>query len=143
MENIDPLIEIISILTRKAAEVQSAGVRDEGFTELSLRQSFYLEVIARCENPTPTELARIVKVTKPSITAAIDKLERMGLIRKAESDGDRRSYHLHMSDKGREIARVHHRVHEQLAQQLTNGLEPEEIKIFMRLVQKIVINIQK
>jgi DNA-binding MarR family transcriptional regulator len=143
MENLGPLIEIIAILTRKAAEIQSAGLQAEGFTELSLRQIFYLDVIARCENPTPSELARIVKVTRPSITAAIDKLERMGLIRKAASDDDRRSYHLHLSDKGREVTNAHQHVHAHLAQQLTNGLEPEEIKTFIRLIHKIVLNIQK
>lgn len=143
MDNIEPFVKIIAILTRMAAEMQSEGLRTEGFGELSMRQIYYLDVIANLSNPTPTELAMSVNVTKPSISAAIDRLEKLGLVRKAGSDEDRRSYHLHLTEKGVTVADFHDRLHRQMAGRLIEGLTPKESEQFLSLVTKIAAHITK
>lgn len=138
MEKIEPtLVELVALLTRKVAELQSAVVKETGFTDLSLRQIVYLEMIQHLENPTPTELARKLKISKPSASAAIDRLETAGYIRKVDSDDDRRSYHLHLTPKGQLFSQAHDEIHRHLAQFITRNLEAGEVQQLVRLVSKI------
>jgi DNA-binding MarR family transcriptional regulator len=142
LEPSNPLVEIISILTRKVAEMESLSTREGGFSDLSLRQIYYLDVISKLRNPTPTELAQAIGISKPSVTSAIDKLERLWYVRKVHSDEDRRSYHLHLTERGEAFSNVHESTHQKIAQLLTHGLNEEEISQLIGLVYKIVQNIK-
>lgn len=138
MDTIEPsLIELIGLLTRKVAELQSAMVKEAGFSDLSLRQIYILDIIQGLQNPTPTELASELKISKPSVSAAIDRLEIAGYIRKVDSDEDRRSYHLHLTQKGQVFSQAHDETHRHLAQFITRNLEAEEVGQLVRLVGKI------
>ena len=138
MDTIEPsLVELIALLTRKVAELQSAMVKEAGFSDLSLRQIYILDIIQSLQNPTPTELARELKISKPSVSAAIDRLETAGYIRKVDSDEDRRSYHLHLTQKGQVFSQAHDETHRHLAQFITRNLEAEEVRQLVRLVGKI------
>jgi len=138
MDTIEPsLVELIALLTRKVAELQSAMVKEAGFSDLSLRQIYILDIIQSLQNPTPTELAHELKISKPSVSAAIDRLETAGYIRKVDSDEDRRSYHLHLTQKGQVFSQAHDETHRHLAQFITRNLEAEEVRQLVRLVGKI------
>jgi len=138
MDTIEPsLVELIALLTRKVAELQSAMVKEAGFSDLSLRQIYILDIIQSLQNPTPTELASELKISKPSVSAAIDRLETAGTIRKVDSDEDRRSYHLHLTQKGQVFSQAHDETHRHLAQFITRNLEAEEVRQLVRLVGKI------
>jgi DNA-binding MarR family transcriptional regulator len=138
MNAIEPdIVELVALLTRKAAEFESALVRESGFSELSLRQIAYLDTINRLQNPTPTELAKELKISKPSASAAIDRLESAGYVCKVDSDADRRSYHLHLTLKGQQFAQTHDELHRQLAEFITRNLEAEEVQQLRCLRWKI------
>ena len=138
MDTIEPsLVELIALLTRKVAELQSAMVKEAGFSDLSLRQINILDIIQGLQNPTPTELAHELKISKPSVSAAIDRLETAGYIRKVDSDEDRRSYHLHLTQKGQIFSQAHNETHRHLAQFIIRNLEAEDVKQLVRLVGKI------
>jgi len=138
MDTIEPsLVELIALLTRKVAELQSAMVKEAGFSDLSLRQIYILDIIQGLQNPTPTELASELKISKPSVSVAIDRLETAGYIRKVDSDEDRRSYHLHLTQKGQNFSQAHDETHRHLAQFITRNLEAGDAKQLVRLVGKI------
>ena len=141
MADLDSLVEIVALLTRRAAEMQSTAERAGGFSDLSLRQIYYLDTIARLGNPSPTELAQALQVSKPSVTSAVDRLARLGYISKVSSDEDRRSYHLHLTAKAQGFIQAHDHVHHELAQALTAGLEAAEVEQLQRLLHKVAAHL--
>jgi len=132
------LIELIAQMTRLVSEMEQAVVKEAGFSELSMRQVTFLELVEQMANPTPGELARELKISKPSVSALIERLERAGYIRKVESDGDRRSYHLHLTERGEQFSLAHDMVHRSLAQFITRNLDVLEAAQLTRLVDKIL-----
>ena len=110
----DPVVlpEIVEVITRAFAQLQARVVREGEFAELSLRQISCLDLIQRPEEPTPSNLARELGITKPSVSALVARLLEMGFIRKERSHADGRSFHLHLTDKGVEMMHAHQRVHE-------------------------------
>ncbi len=138
-DTIEPaLVELVALLTRRVAELQNEAVQSTGFSDLSLRQIMYLDVIQQLENPTPTELARQLKISKPSASAAIDRLESAGYLRKVDSDDDRRSYHLHLTHKGQQFKQAHDETHQHLAQLITRNLDEQELQQLVKIAHKIL-----
>lgn len=132
------LPEIVALLTRRVAELQSTALQSSRFGDLSMSQVVYLQQIEQMENPTPTELAESLALSKPSVSAALEKLSAEGYIRKVRSDADRRSYHVHLSEKGRQAMIAHAQVHDFIAHSLTRGLEEAEIQQLVRLLNKAI-----
>ncbi len=136
-----PLSQLVALLTRQTYDMQSLSLKVAGFADVSLRQIAYLEEIARRQNPTPTELAQAFNLSKPTISTALDRLKDAGYIRKVRSDEDRRSYHLHLTEKGEKFTQAHDEVHRRLADLLTTGLEEHEIEQLARLAEKISLHL--
>lgn len=51
---------------------------------------------------TPTDLARLTGTPPTTLSGHIDRLVRIGLVRRVENEADRRSYLLELTDEGRE-----------------------------------------
>ena len=105
--------------------------------DLTATQFHYLEIIGELENPTLTELAAAMKLTKPSVTTAIDRLVVKGLVRKVHSDIDKRSSHLHLTEIGEQINKRHDFAHDFVIDLIAKKLSQDEIKSFTLFLDKI------
>jgi DNA-binding MarR family transcriptional regulator len=131
------LPEIVEVITRAFAQMQARALREGDFAELSLRQISCLDLIQRLEEPTPSNLARELGITKPSVSALVARLLATGFIRKERSHADGRSFHLHLTGKGIEMMHAHQRVHEALAQHLLAGLDERQQVQLVALLTKV------
>jgi DNA-binding MarR family transcriptional regulator len=52
-----------------------------------------------------SSLSRELGVTPPNITGIIDRLEEKGLVEKQKKEGDRRTWKLELTEKGRDLAK--------------------------------------
>jgi len=108
--------------------------------DLTATQLNYLEVIGELENPTITELASAMSLTKPSVTIIIDRLVAKGLVRKVQSDSDKRSSHLHLTEAGEHINKRHDYAHDFVIDLIERKLNKKEVKSFTLLLDKITDN---
>ena len=141
----DPLAltEIVDVVTRTFAQLQSRVLRESEFAELSLRQVSCLDLIQRLQEPTPGDLARELGLAKPSVSALVAQLLEAGFIRKERSHADGRSFHLHLSERGVEVMHAHQRVHEAIAQHLLAGLDAREQQQLIALLAKVAEHISR
>lgn len=132
------LVEIVEILTRYIGDWEMEFIKKyeaEGFTS---RQMEYLDVINRFGNPNLGEIAKALKLSKPSVTAIVDKLAAGGYIQKFQSDEDRRSFHVHLSAKGKKLVQTHNQTHEKIADLLAANLDKKDLKTLISLLNKVV-----
>ena len=108
------------------------------FKELTLTQMHYLETISALVNPNLTELAAAMKLTKPTITVLVDKLIEKELVRKVQSDADRRNTHLHLTERGKLINQMHEYAHRRMAEEIEKKINGEEVVQLARLLEKIM-----
>jgi DNA-binding MarR family transcriptional regulator len=132
------LTDIITVLTTKIAKIEQKTITESRFSELTGKQMYYLEVISNLDNPNLSELATELNLSKPSITAIVDKLEEWGFIRKVQSDEDRRVSHIHMAERGKEIEKLHKKIHRRISNMFTSKLIEDELKSLIKLLSKIV-----
>ncbi|MCL2328508.1 MAG: MarR family transcriptional regulator [Bacteroidetes bacterium] len=123
--------------TRLISTAEEDAKRLYEMQDLTATQFNYLEIIGELENPTLTELAAAMKLTKPSVTTAVDRLVLKGLVRKVQSDSDKRSSHLHLTEFGEQINKRHDYAHDYVIDLIAKKLLQDEMKSFSLLLDKI------
>ncbi|NQU86286.1 MAG: MarR family transcriptional regulator [Mariniphaga sp.] len=136
------LEELIDIILSKSEQLEDELKTQSDLRDLTIKQLLCIQLIEKFHNPTLTELSKKLKITKPSVTAIIEKLEYKGYIKKVKSDTDRRSAHVHLTNKGEKAGRLHTEVHNQFAKLLTQNLVNSEKEILIVLLNKAVNSLQ-
>jgi DNA-binding MarR family transcriptional regulator len=98
------MIEVASRL-RLAITRMARRMRQEAGSELTPSQIAALATIERHGPLTPSELAEIERVRRPSATRVLGRLLELGLIERQEDPGDRRSALVTASPAGRKLLR--------------------------------------
>lgn len=109
---------------------------------------FLLMYIEKYKGSSVTELAKILDMTKASVSEALKKLDRKGFIIKVKSPENASRMMVYVSDKGKEILNMHNRIHESIGanfKKYYNDLDKEKLEVledfFLRL-EKFLIEVK-
>jgi len=132
------LVQIVSELSNMFGQSEEAAKEQFQLLSLTHSQMHYLEIIHLLHNPNITELAKSLKLTKPTVKVAVDKLIEKDFLYKVKSDEDRRSSHLHLTEKGKLINQMHDYSHKSIAEFINRKLNNEELEALTRILAKIL-----
>ena len=111
---------------------QEAATETGGLTPTSLAA---LATIERHGPVTPSEIAEIERVKRPTVTRTLGCLEREGLIERTPDPTDGRSFLVAVNDAGRErLARLRRRKSAYLGRRLRK-LDPGEVETLARAAE--------
>lgn len=136
-----PYIRLVLWKAAKAVEkVDKASIAQTG---LGLSDFAILEALLH-KGPLPiNQIGGKVLLTSGSMTAAINRLEKSGLVKRVQDQFDGRYFYVHLTKPGRKIIKAaydNHRLNlEKIAEILTN----EEKKELIRLLKKIGFHAEK
>jgi MarR family transcriptional regulator, 2-MHQ and catechol-resistance regulon repressor len=95
------------------------------------------------KGPSPVNIVGTkIRLTSGSITAAIDRLERKGLVERRDDPGDRRSRIVHLTASGRNVIECAFADHEAAMDRAASGLTPAERKRAADLLRKLGLTAQ-
>jgi DNA-binding MarR family transcriptional regulator len=115
------------VITRTARRL-----RQEAGTDLGPSQTSALATIERRGPLTPSELASIERVQRPTATRVVARLEEDGLVERVADPADGRSFTVSATGRGRGLIRkLRTRKNAYLARRL-RGLDDEELAILAR-----------
>ncbi len=129
VETIDKLSGFIGTL-----QTQLLSGDLKGFT---LRQLYYIELINKHENINVSELAKMLDVKKSTISIAINQLIKRNIVTKNQSIIDKRFYFLQLTPQGKDIMKIHMKVHKDAIKQILKILNQNEVEYFIKTVNKI------
>ena len=89
-------------LHRRVSSAVSAELKELG---LSIPQFDLLSTLTEREGLSQQELAERLYVTKGNVSGLVDRLVEASLVERRAIPGDRRSHALHLTERGRELAR--------------------------------------
>lgn len=138
MSNLKETITYLSDLIEKILE---ETLDSYDFSDLTHQQLHYMQVIVRMKNPTLSELATELNLTRPTVTILVDKLSEKCYVTRVKSNKDRRVMHLHIDKKGTKINCMREIAHEKMAEKIKAGLSQSEAAILTELLNKIVKNL--
>lgn len=105
---------------------------------LTAKQLDYLSTIARLENPRLGDLTRELGLSSPSITAIIKRFVELGYVEKTPSEDDRRSFRVRLTEKARELEKMHQQSHMEMVETMIKNLGDDEVDQLIGLLKKIV-----
>jgi DNA-binding MarR family transcriptional regulator len=132
------LKQIVEKLSGLMSQMEENAKEQFNFSELTLTQMNYMEVINNLGNPNLTELATALKLSKPTVTVAVEKLIEKNYLFKVKSDADRRSLHIHLTEKGQSINGMHDFAHGKIVDYMSQNLNDKELNELVRLLGKVV-----
>lgn len=135
------LEKLIDILLNKAEQLEERMKEESNLKNLTTRQLTCIECIHTLKNPTLSELAEVLHITKPSASVMLERLEEHSFVRRVRSDIDRRSAHVHLTTKGDQAAQLHRHMHERFAQHLAGNLTSSEKDILVVLLNKAITSL--
>lgn len=119
----------------KLSSWEHSVVKDSG---LSPAQMHTIEVIGQHQNLMMRELADRLGITTGTLTVSVDRLEKLGMVRRKPHEHDRRSWLVVLTEQGKAMYEQHNRYHEELTQEISHELSDQEIENLTRLVGRIV-----
>lgn len=90
------------------------------------------------KGPLPVNtIGGLIRLTSGSITAAVDRLERKGLVERRNDPGDRRARVVHLTASGRKLISSAFEDHEAAMERATSGLTASERVEAAELLKKL------
>ncbi len=130
------------VLWKAYDSVRAHAVRHIESLGLGLSDFGVLEILLH-KGPLPVNtIGGMIRLTSGSITSAIDRLEKKGLVERAGDPGDRRSRIVHLTDIGRKLISCAFADHEAAMERATSGLSPDEREQAAMLLKKLGLHAQ-
>ncbi|MCX8131676.1 MAG: MarR family transcriptional regulator [Clostridia bacterium] len=133
--------EIISRLTQYFVESDTEIKKEYIFADMSMKQIYYIDIINQLGRPTFSELTKALGLSKPSITAIVEKLVNAGYVRKEKSPEDKRSFYISLTEKGRRVCKMHDEMHERIIGSFRLYINDTEFIQLMSILNKITFGI--
>ncbi len=135
------LEQIIEYFGYEFTRVNEEMTRMKDYSGLTYAQIGYLGTIARLGHPSVTDLAATLKISKPSVTVAVQKLCAGGYLKKVNSCLDKRSWHIHLNNRGQRFLEAHKKSHAAVAKTIAGAFKAREREKLMEMLQKLVEHI--
>lgn len=89
------------------------------------------------------ELAEKMNIKESSVARLLDRMERDGLVERVKNENDKRVTNLRLTDKGKKYAIELLPEGEEFGKLLYKNISDEEMKIFTRVLSKMVSNVNE
>ncbi|SMC60025.1 MarR family winged helix-turn-helix transcriptional regulator [Papillibacter cinnamivorans] len=133
------LNDILVDTFRTILRVDEDALKSTGVTNLSISEMHLLESVGKSgpEGRTISDIAQELSVTLPTVTVAINKLEKKGYVQKVKSGADGRMVFVTLTRLGQKMDRVHRYFHEQMVRNISSEMEEEEKRILTMGIVKL------
>jgi DNA-binding MarR family transcriptional regulator len=132
------LIEFIDTLDLSLKKLDKDVGDNAEFSRLTVHQLQYIDAIYQLGQPTITEVADKLKITKASVTAGINKLADLGYVVKTQSKEDKRIFHVTLTDAAGRLVKAKVRALKEYGKFIRAVLTEEEASQFEAILAKLV-----
>lgn len=124
-------------LARLSSQGKAATAAKLAALDLSVPQCDVLTTLTEREGVSQQELAQRLYVTKGNISGLLDRLERLGLVERRATPGDRRQYAIALTDAGRAKAQAAIAIQLDIVARSVGRLPRESLERFEALIVQI------
>lgn len=136
------LIYAVEIIANAAIKLENEFAWGTPMADISVKKIHYITLVKELKFPTITQLAKILKVTKPTVTNTVRDLINQGFIKKKQDHNDRRIFHLFLTEKGESIYKKKKQASRYFAEKVFSCLDDQELKVIIDILNKVLLNIQ-
>lgn len=114
-------------------------IRGSRFQDINARELHIVHAIGLHDHKTTSQVAREFRMSKGTLTAHLNNLERKGYIERHRNPDDRRVINLGLTSKGRLLYRVHDAFHRRLVNSFLAGMDDDD----RQLIKQALMNLEE
>ncbi len=115
----------------------------EEYSDITYNIFLYLRKINSLGNPTISELAKAMEVSKPSASNMVSKMVEKGLLKTKASPKDGRICLLELTDKGKKVVKIENWADMRFFEKIREILDEKELEILGRIFEKIAAGLEE
>lgn len=125
------------ILGKASKAIEKVDRKSIAETGLNLSDFTIMEALLH-KGPLPVNtIGKKVLLTSGSMTAAVNRLEKKGFVKRIQDPSDGRRFYVHLTKTGRNIIKRAYEAHKKKLEKIAEVLTPEELNELIRLLKKI------
>lgn len=133
-----PHIRLVLWKAAKAVEkIDKASIAQTG---LGLSDFAVMEALLHKGSLTINQIGKKVLLTSGSMTAAINRLEKSGLVKRVRYQSDGRYFYVHLTKNGHQVIREAYHNHQLNLEKVAEVLTDEEKMELIRLLKKMGVH---
>lgn len=136
-ESLHYLIMANQMLVQKSLMDQ---IKDTGLT---IGQPKILDYLKEHDGSNQKEIARACFLEAGSLTTILNKMEEKGLIERRMLNGNRRSFHIFMTEEGKRKQQMVDKAFKEIEQKALSGILEEEYERFLNIYKRMYSNLQE
>ena len=110
-------------------------------TGLTLGQQKVLDYLKDHDGASQKEIAAGCLIEAGSLTSILNRMEEKGLIERKMLNGNRRTFHIFMTESGKKNQKLVEETFEKIEETALNNVSEEEQKVFMEIFLRIYRNL--
>lgn len=143
MESLEIRNTLFSYMSRvhhKGASYIDELLRKKGIRNLSYSHIRIIIILSIYNRISMKEISELISKDKSTVTTLVNKLEKLGYVKKITCQRDRRVTYLKLEEKAEEIVETVFQVANLFHQKVENILTKEEISTLFILMEKLIKN---
>ena len=133
MQTDNRLIYLISMAQQKLWTYLKTALRSEGI-RVTPAQSGILFLLKQENGRSMSELSKALSTDNSTITGLVDRMEKLGFVRRDVSPTDRRMFRIYITPEGEEESNRAKTVIEKVNEEIKSGFSEKEIQIFKEVL---------
>lgn len=110
-------------------------------TGLTIGQPKILDYLKEHDGSNQKEIAKACFLEAGSLTTILNKMEEKGLIERRTLNGNRRSFHIYLTEEGKEKQQLVERAFAEIEKKALAEIQEEELEQFMSVYHRIYDNL--
>ena len=131
------ILSLISKIHEKGNRFIIEELKNNGVEGLVPSHGDILVCLYKNNKMTMKDIANCIHRTKPTVTVLVDKLEKLGYLKRAASDKDSRSTYVILTQKGEDFKATFDQISNNLNKMLNKNLSENEVNLLEELLKKM------
>ncbi len=132
------ILSLISKIHEKGNRFIIEELKNNGAEGLVPSHGDILVCLYKNSKMTMKDIANCIHRTKPTVTVLVDKLEKLGYLKREASNEDNRSTNIVLTQKGEDFQTTFEKISKNLNEMLYKNLSPEESELMEKLLRKVL-----
>lgn len=132
------ILSLISKIHEKGSRFIIEELKNNGAEGLVPSHGDILVCLYKNSKMTMKDIANCIHRTKPTVTVLVDKLEKLGYLKREASNEDSRSTNIVLTQKGEDFQTTFEKISKNLNEMLYKNLSPEESELMEKLLRKVL-----
>jgi DNA-binding MarR family transcriptional regulator len=123
--------ELLVDIFNDILKVEHKAIESFAGNTLTMSEMHIMEAIGNNPDQKMSEIARQLKITLPTLTVSVQRLEEKGYITRNRFGADRRKVAVSLTERGRRAYDDHAAFHEKMVDSLFEGLNIDKMPVLM------------